>query len=190
MKHIISGKQIEISNALKGHIENHLEAIIHKYFGDGIESVTTISPAPHQHFQVDISVHIGKGIFVQGTNTAADAYVAVDGAVARIARQLGRYKKRLKNHHKTHKEIGYAKAAQQYIVVQETVEEESDTLNPAIVAEEARDIPLLTVGEAVMRMDLEDANVFVFVNRAHNRVNFIYRRSDGHIGWIDPNLVE
>ena len=50
------------------------------------------------------------------------------------------------------------------------------------------DLPSLTVSEAVMRMDLADAPVLLFRNRSHGELNLVYRRIDGNIGWIDPEL--
>jgi hypothetical protein len=58
-----------------------------------------------------------------------------------------------------------------------------------VIAETRMEIARLTVGEAVMRMDLADQPVMMFRNSASNELNVIYRRSDGNIGWIDPAAI-
>jgi hypothetical protein len=72
-------------------------------------------------------------------------------------------------------------------------ESEDDELpaeaQPAIIAELETEIEVLTVSEAVMRMDLTDAPALLFRNRASGGLNMVYRRSDGNIGWIDPSNV-
>ena len=55
-----------------------------------------------------------------------------------------------------------------------------------VVAEQAAEINLLSVDEAVMQMDLADQPLLMFRNRASGALNVVYRRSDGNIGWIDP----
>ena len=80
-------------------------------------------------------------------------------------------------------------AAQQYILAAESDDEEEvpEDAQPAIIAEMAHEIATLTVGEAVMRMDLADVPVMMFRNRGHGGLNVIYRRDDGNVGWIDPS---
>ena len=56
-----------------------------------------------------------------------------------------------------------------------------------MVAEDVREVHHLTVGEATMRLDLADSPVIVFRNRASGAINVVYRRGDGHVGWIDPS---
>ena len=66
---------------------------------------------------------------------------------------------------------------------------EPDSLKPIIVAEMEAKIPSLSVGEAVMQMELASAPVLVFRHEGHARVNVVYRREDGNIGWIDPGTT-
>ncbi len=138
-------------------------------------------------FRVDISVHAGRGMLMQGRGDADEAYAAFDGALGRIAKRLRRYKRRLCNHHKA-RGAEETLAAQQYIIAAESEDEEvPEEAQPAIIAEMAHEIATLTVGEAVMRMDLADAPVMMFRTRGHGGLNVIYRRDDGNVGWIDPS---
>ena len=128
---------------------------------------------------------------LQGGSEADDPYVAFDGALGRIAKQLRRYKRRLTNHHKGHGHND-ALSVLQYVIEPENEDEEmSKDAQPAIIAEMATEIATLSVSEAVMRMDLADVLVVMFQNKASGGLNVVYRRQDGNVGWIDPaNTVE
>jgi hypothetical protein len=62
--------------------------------------------------------------------------------------------------------------------------------DPVIIAESTTALKRLSVSDAVMELDLTGVAVVVFRHAGHGRVNLVYRRGDGHIGWIDPPLVE
>jgi hypothetical protein len=55
-----------------------------------------------------------------------------------------------------------------------------------VIAETPTEIARLTVSEAVMRMDLGQMPVVMFRNQVSGQLNVVYRRPDGHVGWIDP----
>jgi ribosomal subunit interface protein len=180
----INGKHVDIGEALRGRVEESLNSAVAKYFDKAPDGTVTFSREAHR-FRVDISVHAGRGMVVQGASTNDEANAAFDGALARIAKQLRRYKRRLNARHKGRGEDMLA--AQQYILAAESEDVEvAEDDNPTIVAEMPTEIATLTVGEAVMRMDLADTSAMVFRNRAHGRLNVVYRRADGNIGWIDP----
>jgi ribosomal subunit interface protein len=183
----INGKGLDVGDALRGHVAEQLANAVTKYFTKALDAAVTISREAHL-FRADIAVHPMRGVLVKGHGLAEDAYGAFDGALERIAKQLRRYKRRLKEHHKGRgAEEVETTPAQQYILAAEVVEEELPAEGqPAIIAELATEIATLSVGEAVMRMDLADAPVLMFRNRANGIFNVVYRRSDGNIGWIDP----
>ena len=180
----INGKNVDIGEALRGRVEESLNTAVAKYFDNALEGTVTFSREAHL-FRVDISVHAGRGMVMQGSASNDEAYAAFDGALTRIAKQLRRYKRRLDARHKGRGEE--TQAAQQYILAAESEDAEvAEDDNPTIVAEMPTEIDTLTVGEAVMRMDLADTPVMMFRDRAHGRLNVVYRRPDGNIGWIDP----
>ena len=78
--------------------------------------------------------------------------------------------------------------ASSYILApsEEVDEDEAPSLQPVVVAEMEAKIPELTVGEAVMQLELTTHQFLVFRNEGHGQVNVVYRRDDGNIGWIDP----
>lgn len=184
MKLQIHGKQIDIGQSLRRHVEASLDSAVDKYFGDAVDATTTFSREGRM-YRAEISVHPLRGLLVQGGGTAADAYAAFDAALERVAKQLRRAKRRMRNHHQRPAAKAFTRA-QQYVLAQEPDTEPADG-KPVIVAELATEIATLTVGEAVARLDLTEAPAVMFKNRAHGGLNVVYRRRDGAIGWVDPS---
>ena len=195
-----TGKQIDIGDALRRHIEASLSSILGKYFKTAIEAHVVVSKEAHLT-TAEVSIHIGRGIEVNAHAAAPEAYSAFDAAAERVAKQLRRYKRRLRDHHaKAREPSASTERAMAYVLAPVTEETEGDdavgeesareegTGGPAVVAEMSTELPNLTVGEAAMRMDLADAPVLLFRNRSHGELNLVYRRADGNIGWIDPEL--
>lgn len=182
----INGHNVDVGDALRGHVEETLQSTVRKYFDRAVDATVTFSrEAPHA-FHVEITAHPLRAMIVQGGGSGADAYAAFDGALDRIAKQLRRYKRRLKDHHKDRGGEGLL-PAQQYVLQAESEDDEvSESGQPPVIAEMDTEIATLSVGEAVMRMDLADAPVLMFRNSANGRFNVVYRRGDGNIGWIDP----
>jgi ribosomal subunit interface protein len=181
----IKGKHLDIGDALRGHVEDSLDASVRKYFDRALDGTVTFSKESHL-FRVDISVHAGRGVVMQGRAGAEDPYAAFDAALDRIAKQLRRYHRRLVNHHKIRGAEDSLPAQYSVIAAEDEDSEVAEDAPPAIVAEMPTEIATLTAGEAVMRMDLADQPVLMFRNRAHGGLNVVYRRADGNIGWIDP----
>ncbi len=185
----IKGKKIDVGDSLTGHMRDNLSTGVTKYFANPVDGSVLLAKDAHE-FRCDILVHVGKDIEVQGRANAEDPYAAFDGALDRITKQLRRYKRRLRDHHKD-KDPSTHLLAQQYVIEPEDeTHEEPESGDPAIVAEIATKIETLTVSEAVMRMDLADVPTMMFRNSAHGGLNVVYRRDDGNIGWIDPSLTK
>ncbi len=182
----VKGKNLDVGEALRGHAEGHLNSAVGKYFERAIDASVMFTRQGRQ-LRADISVHPGpRGMVVQGRSESDDPYAAFDGALARISKQLRRYKRRLSNHHKGHGEKFLP--ALQYVIQPDQENEEVDVdAEPIIVAEMPDEIATLSVSEAVMRMDLADLPVTMFRDRASGRLNVVYHRTDGNIGWIDPS---
>ncbi|MDP6120922.1 MAG: ribosome-associated translation inhibitor RaiA [Rhodospirillales bacterium] len=186
MEILVTGKHLDVGDALRAHVETNLDATVTKYFIRAVDASVTISREPNG-FRAGISAHPGRGLLVQGGATAADPYAAFDSALERIAKQLRRYKRRLRDHHKGRRHDDTL-PAQQYIIAAESEDEElKEATQTPIIAEMPTDIPTLSVGEAVMRMDLGDLPMVMFRNRAGGVFNVVYRRPDGNIGWVDPS---
>ena len=186
----ISGKQIDIGDALRTHVGSRLSELVGKYFDDAIDGSVVFS-RQGSFFRADCSVHVGGGISVQAQSEAADIYAGFDAAADRIDKQLRRYKRRLRKHHLSRRSTltDEALAAQAYVLAPEPEdegEEEPADFAPLVVAETTTEIATLTVGEAVMRMDLASQPALMFRNRGRGGLNVVYRRPDGNIGWSEP----
>lgn len=178
---------MDVGDSLRTHASNNLIEVVEKYFTHAIDA-TIIFSREGNDFKADISVHPGpRGLVVQSTTAGADAYGAFDGALERVSKQLRRYKRRLSNHHQKARASEDLMPAQQYVIQQETSDDEPhEDAPPVIIAEMETEIASLSVSEAVMRLDLADAPLVMFRNSAHGGFNVVYRRTDGNIGWIDP----
>jgi len=180
----INGKQIDIGQALITHVRAQLDERIAKYYDRHVTGQVTFSREGHG-YRADCHIHLGSGVDLQAHGEAADIYQSFEQASERLERRLRRYKRRLRDHH--HGEREEAWPAKSYVIAQEHDDaEEPQVDSPVIIAEQPAEIPALTVAEAVMRLDLGQVPCLVFRNRAHSAINVVYRRVDGHIGWIDP----
>ena len=192
MQITVSGKQVDLSDALRTRVSDGLDTIAGKYFDGALEANVTFSRA-RSFFTCDINVHAGRGLTLRGEGEAADANGAFDDAAEHIAKRLRRYRRRVNEHARdlAQRDRPATKAARQYVLRQE---DEATATPPdghtqafaTVIAETATTIDHLSVSEAVMRLDLADQQVMMFHNSTTGELNVVYRRSDGHIGWIDP----
>jgi ribosomal subunit interface protein len=193
MQITVAGKQVDLSDSLRTRVSNQMDTIAGKYFDHALEAHVTFSRA-RSFFTCDINVHAGRGLQLRGEGEAADANTAFDDAAEHIAKRLRRYRRRVNDHHRDMATRDRPESARQYILQEapnglETGSSEGRSLDETyatVVAETQTDIALLSVGEAVMRMDLADQAVMMFRNSVSGVLNVVYRRHDGHIGWIDP----
>ncbi len=193
MQITVSGKQVDLSDALRTRVAQQLDTIAGKYFDQALEAQVTFGRA-RSFFTCDINVHAARGLTLRGEGEAADANSAFDDAAEHIAKRLRRYRRRVNEHARDAGLRERPQAARQYILRQE---EDSETTESAeggtqattyatVIAEQPAEIALLSVSDAVMRMDLADQQVMMFRNSTTGELNVVYRRGDGHIGWIDP----
>lgn len=176
----ISGKHIDISDAYHAHVLQGFQQLSDKYAVNPIEIHVTITKHDHQ-FACQVNAHIGRGLHMRCHENGTDAYTAFDNSIVKLGKILSKHKERLKKHHHDSAEVR-AEAAAHYV----WSEDHDDEGHPAVVAEMHTHIPLLTVGEAVMRFELQNEPYLLFYNKAHGRLNLVHYRADGNIGWIDP----
>lgn len=189
MRYKITGKQIDIGEALQTHVKQELNEVVSKYAERPTDANVVFSRDAHEHV-CEATVHLSTGLTAQAKASAVDIYAAFDSCNEKMEKQLRRYKRRLKNHHRDRAEPVAHFGASTYILAssEESETPESEDMQPIIVAEMESRVPSISVGEAVMQMELAEAPVLVFRNEKHGGVNVVYRREDGNIGWIDPTL--
>ena len=188
MRYQISGKQIDVGEALQTHVKNELGAIVAKYAERPTDAHVIFSKSASE-FVCETIVHLSTGLTTQAKAHAHEIYAAFDKCCDKMEKQLRRYKRRLKDHHRERAEPVELMGVSSYILASESEDQDSEpeTLQPIIVAETETKIPSLSVGEAVMQMELAGAPVLVFRNEGKDGLNVVYRREDGNIGWIDPH---
>ena len=187
MRYQISGKQIDVGDALQSHVKSELGEVMDKYSQRPTDALVVFSRDGHNHVCESI-VHLSTGLTAQAKGQAADIYAAFDACCERMDKQLRRYKRRLKDHHRERTgPVEFAEASSYILAAEDEADgTEPDSLQPMIIAEMETRIPQISAGEAVMQMELAHSNVLVFRNERHGGLNVVYRRDDGNIGWIDP----
>ncbi|MFD1342669.1 ribosome hibernation-promoting factor, HPF/YfiA family [Litorisediminicola beolgyonensis] len=189
MRYQITGKQIDVGAALQTHVQTELTEMLSKYAGRPTDATVTFSKSAHEYV-CEAIVHLSTGLTATAKAHQTEIYAAFDACCEKMDKQLRRYKRRLKDHHKERTSPVELFGASSYILASAAEdageEAEPETLQPIIVAEMQTSIPSLSVGEAVMQMELAGAPVLVFRNEKKDEVNVVYRRDDGNIGWIDP----
>jgi ribosomal subunit interface protein len=188
----VSGKQVDLSDALRTRVATSLDMIAAKYFDHAMEAHVTFSRA-RSFFTCDINVHAGRGLTLRGEGEAGDANSAFDDAAEHIATRLRRYRRRVNDHHRETAGKERSQTGRAYVLRAELDEPAVAPANgpesPAfatVIAETQTDISDLSVSDAVMRMDLANQTVLMFRNSSTGGLNVVYRRADGNIGWIDP----
>ena len=179
----VTGKNLDVGEALRNYVVDRAEHTIEKYAGPSLSGHIRIEKQ-HGGFRTDCSIQLRSGFSLQSHGEAADAYASADLALERLDKRLRRYKRRLKRRHAPDD----AQTQAPYYVIQPTEEELEEPAddNPVIIAETQTVIRELPVSDAVMQLDLTDVPVIVFRNAGHGRLNVVYRRPDGNIGWVDP----
>lgn len=184
MKITVSGKHIEVGDSLRNHIETRIKEVTSHYLTDLLEANVVLSKGSFQFFS-EASFHVSRNFVIRAHGEDEDAYRCVDQVFAKLGTRLKRYKSRLKDlkRHQEHTEPVWS--ALKYTIDKEVEDQGED--RPLIVAETEKEIHTLSVSEAVMRMDLSESPVLMFRNPHDGHFNVVYRRDDGHIGWIAPN---
>ncbi len=186
----ISGKSISVGDALRGRVAERTDEVLRKYFDGNYSGHITLSKDGFG-FRTDCALHLDSGITLEADSNAPDAYASADQALLMIEKRLRRYKSRLKDRsaRKAHAASAAMAALDATSYVLEAPgegEEEVTGYSPVVIAESTTSLKQLSVSEAVMELDLSGAHCLVFQHGSSGRVNIIYRRADGNIGWIDP----
>jgi ribosomal subunit interface protein len=186
----VTGRHVDISDAFKTHVEEGIKNLLDKHHMEAVEAIVRLDKQRHL-FLTEVKIHLARGIHLRATETDTEAYVSFDMALDTLTGRLRRFKKRLVDHHKHH-DVRFEKVPYTILNGQSTqadVDAHTETA-AAVVAEMKRDIPTLSVSDAVMHFELGQEAAYIFRNVKSGDLNVLYRRSDGHIGWIDPQTSQ
>ena len=189
----VSGKNIEIGEAIRERIGARILEALEKYFDGGFSGHATVGKEAFG-FHTECVVHLDSGIVLRADSMAADPYLSADQAADNLEKRLRRYHRRLKDYHGNGRSNGRVPDdsspidAPSYVIAapENDSEEDVTTFNPVIIAESTTSLRRLSVSEAVTELDMTGVAVMVFRHASHGRINLVYRRADGNVGWIDP----
>jgi len=184
----VSGKNMDVGDALRGKAEDHFAAVVGKYFDGGYDGHLTLTP-DGIGFRADCVVHLDSGASLQASAQGGDATSAYEIMALNIEKRLRRYNRKLKSHRKGLNGDGDGLTAQYTVFgASDALDELEEDYAPPVIAESTKDLRAMSVDEAVMELDLSGQQVVMFRHAGHGGLNVVYRRADGNIGWIDPAL--
>ena len=180
----VTGKNLDVGEALRGYVQDRVVHTVEKYVGRPPTGHVRIEKE-HGEFRTNCTIHLWQGMSLEAHGTAPDAYKSADLACERLEKRVRRYTRKVKRHSGGHTPRKETPAASYVLQSPPEGQEESDEDNPIIVAEAETVVHEMAVSDAVMQMDLSDRPFVVFRNASHGEINVVYRRDDGNIGWID-----
>jgi ribosomal subunit interface protein len=185
----VSGKNIDLGDVLRGQAEVRLNDAVRKYVDAGYSGHVTVAK-DGIGFKTECAVHFDHGPVMHVTGEATDAYQSVGIAVERIAKQLRRFKRKRDRHGADNRLEATDFAASGTPFANGHDDHEDDILEmtgggSAIIAEPVDKAPVHSTTTAVAAFERSDAAILVFRNAGTQRINVLYRRPDGHYGWVD-----
>ena len=196
----VTGKHVDVGDALRSRITDELLGSIGRYFERGGDADVVVSKDGHA-FRIDCSVRLASGQQLESHGFGGDAHAAFASALTKVESRIRRYKRRLKNHH--HHSFKDAEPAFEMVLMAPDDEDDGwdEVSHPSnganheppagvVIAETERAVKTMTVSMAVLELDLTDSQTIVFRNAAHGGVSVVYRRPDGNIGWVDPERAK
>jgi ribosomal subunit interface protein len=193
----VTGKHVDVGEALRSRVSVELSSSIGKYFDRAGGGADVVVSRDGHAFRVDCAVTLASGQQLTTHGVGGDAHLAFDSASAKMEKRIRRYKNRLKDHHP--QALARQAETAAYYVIQTPGDdlddgdldgETTDFPEPLVIAETETQIGVMTVSMAVMELDLTESQTIVFRNAAHGGLSVVYRRPDGNIGWIDPERTK
>ena len=182
----VSGKNMDVGDALRSKATDHFDTVVKKYFDRNYTGHLVLEPEG-SGFNAQCTMHLDSGANLQSSAYGGDAISAYELMAETIEQRLRRYNKKLKAHRR-HVNGEQEQAAAYVLGVPDESDELAEDYSPPVIAETTSSLRQMSVGEAVMQLDLTQAEVVVFRHAGHGGLNVVYRRADGNIGWIDPAL--
>jgi ribosomal subunit interface protein len=183
----VSGKNLDVGDSLRQHILEKVQGMIAHYFDGTVEGHVVLT-REGSGFRSDCALRLSSGVALHAEGRAHEPYPCFEQAANKIENRLRRYKRRLKGHFSPSAGNGNSKLATYMVEApHEEQEEPLEGYSPVVVAEGSEALKSLSVASAVAELDLTGAPVVVFEHAGTGRVNVVYRRRDGAIGWVDPH---
>ncbi len=177
MNIIVRGKQVEVTNALRQHVEKRVGKL-ERYLDKLDEAQVTLSVERDRH-KVEVTIPV-DGIILRGEEVSGDMYGSVDMVIEKLERQIQKYKTKLSKKIRSNSLREFVAQS-----VGQVSEEEEE---PQVLKTKRFAIKPMPIDEAIMQMNLLGHNFFVFSNAETDEVNVVYQRKDGNYGLIEPEF--
>jgi putative sigma-54 modulation protein len=186
-------RHMEASPAVKDYAEERLEKI-KKYFSrDPIAAHGTFSVERNHNHTAEFSLTLPNGIVIQARETTEDMYSSIDLAVARIERQVRKWKEKIRTHKPhggPHLQVRQAVMAAENLEPQPGVPGDVKTAEVVPVIRDAtEEVRTLQLRDAAMQLNLVERDVLVFIDGDKRTLSVLYRRKDGNYGLVDTGVV-
>ena len=187
MQYQISGIHIDIGDALQTHVTGELNNAISKYAERPTDAQIIFSKSGHE-FVCDAIIHLSTGLTAQAKASKVGIYDAFDACAEKVKKQLRRYKRKLKSHHKNRNQsVEFFDPASYMVEIKERQKDSSFGSEALIVAETITDFPLFSVKDAAVELEKSNLSFLLFKNEEDKGVNILFRRQDGNLGWVQPS---
>ncbi|SES86005.1 SSU ribosomal protein S30P/sigma 54 modulation protein [Natronincola peptidivorans] len=178
MKVIVSGKNLEVTEALKETVESKISKL-DKYFNEGAEAQATLTVEKSRQI-IEVTIPI-NGTILRAEESTHDMYTSIDKVVDKLIRQLSKHKTKMeRNRINNYETIRFENI--------QIFEDDKEDSEPKIVKTKRFALKPMHSEEAVLQMELIGHNFFVFANAETDEVNVVYKRKDGNYGLIEPEF--
>jgi ribosomal subunit interface protein len=183
----ITGKHMDLGEALRTHCTEAFQKLTAKYHMIPTQCTIWFDKQTHHQFVCEISLHLGRGVYIRAHVTTDEPYLSFDRALVRVDEKIARHKERIDDHHKHHDTHKFHKLSAMDAVLDHAWADTRIGERPAILSEHVTEIPVLSVDGAAMQLELTDSHCVIFRHKDHGRTNVLYRRPDGKLSWVDVN---
>ncbi len=177
MRIIVSGKNMDITNALRDMAVSKLERI-DKLFGSEVDAQVTMSVERNRQI-VEITIPLKNGVLLRAEEATNDMYTSIDKSIDKLHKQLEKQKTRIEKQYRGHESIRLENIPDV---------EEAEKGEFRIVKTKRFPVKPMDPEEAVLQMELLGHSFFVFGNSESEEVNVVYKRKDGNYGLIEPTI--
>ena len=187
----VSGKNLDLGEALRLQITHRIEESVAKFYAGLVTGHVTLRPEG-SGFETDCVLHLSSGVTLHAVGSAQEPYFSAERAAEKVESRLRRYKQRLKDH-ASKNGASHPMEASSYVIEtpsEEWAENDETEFSPVVIAEAKKNIKSMSVSDAVLDLDMTGAPVILFRHASSDRINVVYRRTDGNIGWVDPPALE
>lgn len=188
MKLSITGRHIDVTAGLRERVESGIDKLTTHF--EHVTSVDVVLSVEKRRHIAEINLHI-NGAHIHGKESSTDMYLSMDAVLAKVEKQVQKYKERIRRRHPR-----TAREARSYahhiieLLPQSGEESEGRAAagedNHQVVLREKIPVHPLTIDEAMEELDKSEDAFMAFTNAQTSQFNVLYSRGDGTFGLIEP----